>query len=86
MKGTPFKLKQKLSNKAAKDKAVRDKKMAMSPARKAMKAENQRLRRSAIKKGVDVKGKDYDHYTKSFVSSSKNRAGMNPKMKGTKNE
>ena len=45
MKGTPFKLKQKLSDKAAKDKAVRDKKMAMSPARKAMKAENQRLRR-----------------------------------------
>ena len=43
MKGTPFKLKQKLSPKASAAKAVRDKKMAMSPARKAKKAENQRL-------------------------------------------
>ena len=43
MKGTPFKLKQKLSPKAAKDKAARDKKMAMSPARKRKKAENQRI-------------------------------------------
>ena len=43
MKGTPFKLKQKLSPKASAAKAVRDKKMAMSPARKAKKAENQRI-------------------------------------------
>tara|TARA_R110002020_G_scaffold7041_1_gene29654 strand:- start:1122 stop:1355 length:234 start_codon:yes stop_codon:yes gene_type:complete len=43
MKGTPFKLKQKLSKEAALKKAARDKKMAMSPARKAKKAENQRI-------------------------------------------
>ena len=43
MKGTPFKLKQKLSKEAALKKAVRDKKMAMSPARKAKKAQNQRI-------------------------------------------
>ena len=43
MKGTPFKLKQKLSPQAAKDKAARDKKMAMSPVRKAKKAQNQRI-------------------------------------------
>ena len=43
MKGTPFKLKQKLSPKAAKAKAARDKKMAMSPARKHKKAQNQRI-------------------------------------------
>ena len=43
MKGTPFKLKQKLSKEAALKKAVRDKKMAMSPARKTKKAQNQRI-------------------------------------------
>ena len=43
MKGTPFKLKQKLSKEAALKKAARDKKMAMSPARKRKKAENQRI-------------------------------------------
>jgi hypothetical protein len=43
MKGTPFKLKQKLSPQAAKDKAARDKTMAMSPARKRKKAQNQRI-------------------------------------------
>ena len=42
MKGTPFKLKQKLSPLAAKDKAIRDKKSAMTKKRKDRKAENQR--------------------------------------------
>ena len=42
MKGTPFKLKQKLSPIAAKDKAIRDKKSAMTKKRKDRKAENQR--------------------------------------------
>ena len=42
MKSSPIKLKQKLSPKAAADKAARDKKMAMSPARKRKKAQNQR--------------------------------------------
>ena len=43
MKGTPFKLKQKLSPEAALEKAARDKEMAMSPARKHKKAQNQRI-------------------------------------------
>ena len=43
MKSSPIKLKQKLSPKASAAKAVRDKKMAMSPARKAKKAQNQRI-------------------------------------------
>ena len=43
MKGTPFKLKQKLSPMAAKAKAERDLAYAKSPARRAKKAENQRI-------------------------------------------
>ena len=43
MNSSPIKLKQKLSPKAAADKAARDKKMAMSPARKRKKAQNQRI-------------------------------------------
>ena len=43
MKGTPFKLKQKLSPSAAKRKAARDLAMAKTPARKLKKAQNQRL-------------------------------------------
>ena len=43
MKGTPFKLKQKLSPEAAKRKAARDLAMAKTPARKRKKAQNQRL-------------------------------------------
>ena len=43
MKGTPFKLKQKLSKEAALKKAARDLAMAKTPARKAKKAENQRI-------------------------------------------
>jgi len=43
MKGTPFKLKQKLSPKAAAAKKKRDILAAKSPARKRKKAENQRI-------------------------------------------
>jgi len=83
MKGTPFKLKQKLSPIAAKDKAERDLAFAKSPARKAKKAENQRLRRTALKKGVSLEGKDYDHRTSSFKSVKYNRGNNG---NGTKNE
>ena len=50
--------KQKLSPKAAKAKAVRDKKIAMTPRRREMKAENQRKRRAAKKRGMNLNGKD----------------------------
>ena len=83
MKGTPFKLKQKLSPSAAKKKAARDLAFAKSPARRAKKAENQRKRRSAIKAGKDIKGKDYDHKDGKFKSIRANRGNDG---KGTKNE
>ena len=63
--------KQKLSPAAAKRKAARDKKIAMTPRRTAMKAENQRKRRAA---GSSVKGKDYDHNRGKFVSEKVNRS------------
>ena len=46
-----------------------------------MRAENQRKRRKAIKKGKNIKGKDYDHTKKKFVSTKANRGGHG---KGTK--
>ena len=84
MKSSPIRSKQKLSPKAAAAKRVRDKKAAMSEDGKRKKREAQVLRRK--KTSTFLKGKDYDHYTGSFVSSSKNRAGMNPNKGGTKNE
>ena len=64
--------KQKLSKKAAEDKAARDKAYMMGPY-KAKKAENQRKRRAAKKKGMDLTGKDYDHTKGKFVSVRANR-------------
>ncbi len=66
--------KQKLSPAAAKRKAARDKKIAMTPRRRKMKAENQRKRRKAESNGKSVKGKDYDHNRKRFVSEKVNRS------------
>ena len=77
MKGTPFKLKQKLSPTAKRAKAIRDKKAAMSPARKRKKAENQRIGQRS----------DSDlHHTGSAVKrvSVKNNRGNFGR--GTKNE
>ena len=81
MKRSPFRLKQQLSKEAALKKAKRDKKTAMTPIRRKKKAENQVKRRSAIKKGVDLTGKDYDHTKKKFVSVKDNRGNYG---KGTK--
>jgi hypothetical protein len=52
---------QKLSPTARRAKAARDLAYAKSPARRRKKAENQRLRRAAIKAGKNISGKDYDH-------------------------
>ena len=73
----------KLSKLAAKRKAIRDKKAAMTPDRKRKKAENQRKRRAAKKKGKNIRGKDYDHKTKRFTSVKNNRGNRG---KGTKKE
>jgi len=72
---------QKLSPEAQRRKAIRDKKVAMTSRRRAMKAENQRKRRAAKKKGKNIDGMDYDHTTSSFVSAKRNRSGFG---KGTK--
>ena len=66
--------KQKLSPAAARRKAARDKRIAMTPRRTRMKAENQRKRRAASKRGQSVKGKDYDHNRGKFVSEKTNRS------------
>ena len=73
----------KLSKKAKAAKKARDKKTAMTPRRRRMKAENQRLRKAAKKKGKNLKGKDYDHKTKRFTTIKKNRGNRG---KGTKKE
>tara|TARA_R100000734_G_scaffold18321_1_gene15136 strand:+ start:625 stop:855 length:231 start_codon:yes stop_codon:yes gene_type:complete len=73
----------KLSKLAAKKKAIRDKKAAMTPDRKRKKAENQRKRRAAKKNGKNISGKDYDHKTKRFTSIKNNRGNHG---KGTKKE
>jgi len=71
---SPIKLtKQKLSKSAAKKKAERDKRDAMSTERKAKKADNQVKRRKAIKAGKNIKGKDYDHKDGKFKSVAANR-------------
>lgn len=72
---------QKLSPKARAAKRKRDLATAKSPRRTAMRAENQRLRRAAKKRGVNLDGKDYDHTKKRFVSVKANRSGHG---KGTK--
>ena len=74
---------QKLSIKAKAAKKARDKKTAMTSRRRKMKAENQRKRRAAKKKGKNLKGKDYDHKTKKFTSIKANRGNRG---RGTKKE
>jgi len=78
MKGTPFKLKQKLSPSAAKKKAERDLAYANGPYKKK-RAENQKKHRD----NPSMKGKDWDHRTSSFRSVAYNRGGGG---NGTKNE
>ena len=70
---------QKLSPMARRAKAARDLAAAKTPNRRVKKAENQRLRRAAIKAGTNIEGKDYDHKDNKFKPASENRAG-------TKNE
>jgi hypothetical protein len=79
MKGTPFKLKQKLSPSAAKKKAARDLAMAKTPYRRAAKADSQKKHRNSPAN----KNMDYDHKSGSFKSVSANRGNDG---KGTKIE
>jgi|TARA_R100000278_G_scaffold73440_1_gene57540 hypothetical protein len=75
--------KQKLSLKARIAKKKRDLAAANTDRRKKMRAENQRKRRAAIKAGKNIKGKDYDHKTKKFISVKANRGNRGH---GTRNE
>ena len=83
MKGTPFKLKQKLSPIAAKAKAVRDLAAAKSPYRQAAKADSQKRHRDSPVN----KNKDYDHKSGSFKSVKANRGndGEGTKKEGKSN-
>ena len=74
---------QKLTATAKRMKAARDKRAAMTKDRKDKKAENQRIRREAIKEGKNIKGKDYDHKDGKFKSIKANRGNDG---KGTKKE
>ena len=76
-------MKQKLTPTAKRQKALRDKKAAMTASRRKKKAENQRKRRAAIKAGKNIKGKDYDHKDGRFKSIKANRGNNG---KGTKKE
>ena len=80
--------KQKLSPKAAKDKAARDLKAAKTPERRAKKNENQKKRIAAGKKfgKLWLLGKDYDHKDGKFKSVNANRGndGNGTKREGKK--
>ena len=83
MKGTPFKLKQKLSKEAALKKAASDLAMAKTPYRRAAKADAQKKHRvSPVNKN-----KDYDHKSGSFKSVKANRGndGQGTKKEGKRN-
>lgn len=79
---------QKLSAKAAKDKAIRDLACANTPDREKKRADSQKKRRAAKKRGYQLAGKDFDHNTGEFTSIAHNRGGTQPTNKpdGTKNE
>jgi len=83
MKGTPFKLKQKLSPLAAKDKAARDLAMAKTPYRRAAKNDSQKRHRDSPVN----KNKDYDHKSGTFKSVRANRGndGKGTKVEGNAN-
>ena len=66
---------QKLSARAKAAKKKRDLAAANTSRREKMRAENQRKRRAAKKNGKNIKGKDYDHTKKRFVSIKANRGG-----------
>ena len=66
---------QKLSKRAKAAKRKRDLASANTRKREKMRAENQIKRRKAIKKGKNIKKKDYAHTKKRFVSVKANRGG-----------
>ena len=76
-------MKRKLSRRAKTAKKKRDLKYANSRSREIKRADSQKKRRAAKKRGIDIAGKDYDHKRKRFVSIKTNRGNGG---KGTKKE
>jgi len=78
--------KQKLSAKAARDKAARDLRYANSDKRKAHRRDSQKKRRAAKSNGQSIEGKDYDHKSGTFKSVKANRGngGAGTKKEGGK--
>tara|TARA_R110000744_G_C19218155_1_gene546798 strand:+ start:395 stop:628 length:234 start_codon:yes stop_codon:yes gene_type:complete len=70
---------QNLTPTAARMKAIRDKKAAMTPVRRKKKAENQKKHRD----NPEMNGKDYDHKDAKFKSTKANRGNDG---QGTKKE
>ena len=83
MKGTPFKLKQKLSPVAKRAKAKRDLAAANTSKRSTFRADSQKKHRA----NPSMKGKDYDHKSGSFKSVKANRGndGQGTKKEGKRN-
>jgi len=79
---------QDLSPQALRRKRIRDLKYANSRDRKIKRADSQKRRRAALKNGVNLDGKDFDHNTGRFTSVSHNRGGTQPQHRkdGTKAE
>ena len=74
---------QKLSTTARRAKKARDLAKANERDREIKRADNQRERRAAIKAGINIEGKDYDHKDNKFKSVKSNRGNDG---KGTKKE
>lgn len=71
--------------KARKKKAKTDKKVNSREEQKKKRRESGRARTAAKKRGQNIKGKDYDHKQRKFISSSKNRGqAEKSRLKGSK--
>lgn len=62
---------------ARKKKAATDKKINSRPEQIKKRVEANKARREAVKKGKNVKNKDYDHATNRFTSIKANRGRKN---------
>lgn len=69
---------------ARKVKAKKDKEINARPEQRKKRSELTQKNREADKKGIDRKGKDFDHATNRYVKSSVNRGRKNG-TKGDKN-
>jgi hypothetical protein len=70
---------------ARKKKAATDKEVNSRPEQKKKRSESGSERYAAKKAGKDVKGKDYDHKQRKFISSSANRGQREKsRVKGSK--